>query len=97
MNPDVNPIEFPMPDWLPVEVPDDGADVEDTSAAELIHEAVNHELQQRLWLKAIIPLLQLRSLESDPSDRVQFAFDQMHIAAAERVARLMRSDLPSVD
>jgi hypothetical protein len=53
-----------------------------------------HEAEQRLWLKAIIPLLALRSHDSDPSSRVQLAFDLMHIAACERVRRILRSDLP---
>ena len=39
-------------------------------------------------------LLQLRSRESDPSSRVQLALDLMHIAACERIRRLLRSDLP---
>jgi hypothetical protein len=51
------------------------------------------EGRQRLWIRCLTPLLQLRVRESDPSDRVQFAFDQMYVAACERVARILRSDL----
>jgi hypothetical protein len=53
------------------------------------------EVQGRLWIRALIPLLQLRSHEPDPSNRVQFAFDRMHVAACERIARILRSDLGS--
>ncbi len=51
------------------------------------------EAQSRLWIRALTPLLQLRKHDSDPSDRVQYAFDLMYIAACERVARILRSDL----
>ena len=51
------------------------------------------DLQRRAWLKVITPLLQLRSHDTDPSPRVQLAYDLMAIAAAERAARLLRSDL----
>lgn len=49
--------------------------------------------QARLWVRALIPLLQLRSHDPDPSGRVQFAFDQMYVAACERVARILRADM----
>jgi hypothetical protein len=62
---------------------------------ELIQAALNEESQRRLWLRTITPLLQLRSRHSDPSDRVQLAYDLMHIAACERASRLLRSDRPS--
>lgn len=51
------------------------------------------ESDRRLWLRAIVPIVQLRSHESDPSGRVQLAFDLMHIAACERAARILQSDL----
>ena len=51
------------------------------------------EAQSRLWIRALTPLLQLRKHDSDPSDRVQYAFDLMYVAACERVARILRSDL----
>jgi hypothetical protein len=67
---------------------------EDTSCDDdLVAEVIDLESQQRLWLRAIVPLLQLRSQESDPSGRVQLALDMMHVAACERVGRLLRSDL----
>jgi hypothetical protein len=64
-------------------------------AAETAADDAHFDLTNRLWLKAVVPLLQLRSHESDPSARVQLAFDLMYIAACERVARILRSDLPS--
>jgi hypothetical protein len=65
------------------------------TADELIQAALDEESQKRLWLRTIIPLLQLRSHDSDPSGRMQLAFDLMHIAACERASRLLRGDLPS--
>ena len=57
-------------------------------------EAEPDDAQKRLWLKTLTALLQLRSHESDPSGRVQFAFDQLHVAACERAVRILHSDLP---
>jgi hypothetical protein len=76
---------------------DDAIAVDDRAiqAAEIAADDVDTDLKNRLWLKAVVPLLQLRSHESDPSTRVQLAFDLMYIAACERVARIFRSDLPS--
>jgi hypothetical protein len=62
---------------------------------DLVNDIIDLETEKRLWLRAIIPLLQLRSHEADPSGRVQLAFDLMHIAACERARRLLRSDLPA--
>jgi hypothetical protein len=61
---------------------------------ELVADIIDLESQKRLWVRALIPLLQLRSRESDPSSRVQLALDLLHIAACERIRRLLRSDLP---
>jgi hypothetical protein len=71
-------------------------DDEDEGEGELqdVDDYIEEEVQKRLWVRTIIPLLQLRSHESDPSSRVQLAFDLMHIAACERVARILRDDLP---
>ena len=70
-------------------------DLDDDSAIddELLAEVIDLETQKRLWVRALIPLLQLRSRETDPSGRVQLALDLMHIAACERIRRLLRSDL----
>jgi hypothetical protein len=62
---------------------------------EMVQECLDPNVQSRLWLRAIVPLLQLRTHETDPSGRVQFAFDLMYIAACERIARILRSDLPA--
>ena len=58
-------------------------------------DAAAEAAQARLWVRAIVPLLQLRSHDPDPSGRVQYAFDQMYVAACERVARLLRADVPT--
>jgi len=64
---------------------DDDEDDQQADACDYIDE----EAQKRLWVRTIIPLLQLRSHDSDPSGRVQLAFDLMHIAACECVSRLL--------
>ncbi len=50
-----------------------------------------------LALSEILPFSQYRlalsEFDAPPSDRVQFAMDQALIAACERVARILRSDL----
>jgi hypothetical protein len=63
------------------------------TAGDMAAEAPDHEAGQRHLLKALTSLLALRSHDSDPSDRVQLAFDLMHIAACERVSRIVRADL----
>lgn len=50
----------------------------------------------RLWPRTIAPLLALRSHDPDPSPRVQLAYDLMFIAATERAARILGSDLPEI-
>jgi hypothetical protein len=56
------------------------------------------ESAEVLALSEILPFSQYRLVLSEfdrpPSDRVQFALDQALIAACERVARILRSDLP---
>jgi hypothetical protein len=73
-------------------IPEEGDEFDD---ATVIEEYVDPDVQSRLWLKAVVPLLQLRSHETDPNGRVQFAFDLMYIAACERIARILRSDVAS--
>ena len=51
------------------------------------------ETRNRLWLRAILPLLQPAPVDPDPNPRVQFAFDRMRIAACERAARILASDV----
>lgn len=68
---------------------------DDPGAEDMTAEYPDTDVQNRLWLKSVVPLLQLRSHETDPSGRVQFAFDLMYIAACERVARILRGDLPT--
>jgi hypothetical protein len=60
---------------------------------DLADQLLDLESQKRLWVRALIPLLRMRSREADPSSRVQLALDLMHIAACERVRRLLRDDL----
>jgi len=92
-NPDPNP---ELDDTPPGGASDDESaddDATEPTADEIAAQIIDLESQQRLWLKAILPLLQMRSPDADPSDRVQFAFDQMTIAACERAARILRNDL----
>jgi hypothetical protein len=81
---------------IDTDVDDDvDTDTEAMTTDEAVQAALAYEAQRRLWLKALLPVLQARSSESDPSDRVQFALDMAAIAAADRIARICRSDLPA--
>jgi hypothetical protein len=73
----------------------DRPEEESSGECEFVQEYVDPDVQSRLWLKAVVPLLQLRSHEADPNGRVQFAFDLMYIAACERIARILQSDVTS--
>ena len=55
------------------------------------------EAQNRLWIKAITPILQLRGPDAHGNVRVRFAFDRLQIAACERLTRLLSADLPTVE
>ncbi len=72
--------------------PDDPEEPADLTAEDEVQAVLELETQKRLWLRSLIPLLQLRSHDSDPSGRVQLAFDLMHIAACERIRALLRSE-----
>jgi hypothetical protein len=72
--------------------PDQVAEEPADETQQVIDAVLDYEQQQRLWVKALIPLLETRSHQSDPSDRVQFAFDMMHVAACERLIRILNHD-----
>ena len=82
-----------MADSDPTTDPEIAADDQADEDQDLAVDDAADEGRQRLWIRSLTPLLQLRSHETDPSSRVQFAFDQMYVAACERVARILRSDL----
>ncbi len=92
MNPEASSTPDPSDD-ADTEAAAARTEAEDPGAADLCLDTTDADVQNRLWLKAVVPLLQLRNHETDPSARVQFAFDQMYIAACERVARILRGDL----
>jgi hypothetical protein len=71
----------------------DSVNDETAFAEDMIRQQCELDSQQRLWLKAVIPLLQIQSQETEQSGRTQFAFDMMYIAACDRVARILRSDM----
>ncbi len=68
-------------------------DPTDDQTDEALIDAAADDAQRRLWLRAITALLQIRSIEPDPADRVQRALDRLWIAAADRAARILRSDM----
>ena len=82
-----------MADSDPTTDPEIAADDQVDEDADLAIDDAADEGRQRLWIRSLTPLLQLRNHDSDPSSRVQFALDQMYVAACERVARILRSDL----
>jgi hypothetical protein len=76
---------------------DEDADDELTlDPAHVAAAALDGDMERRLWIRTLVPLIQARSHDSDPSGRVQLAFDLMQIAACERIQRLCNSDLERV-
>jgi hypothetical protein len=65
-------------------------DTADLTAEQEIGAVIDLESQKRLWVRSLIPLLQLRSRDSDPSGRVQLAFDLMHISVCDKVRALLQ-------
>ncbi len=47
----------------------------------------------RLWLEAVLPILQNPPADLHPNPRVQFALDRLQVAACERAVRILSSDL----
>jgi hypothetical protein len=90
-----DPHQPDQPDDTSGESASSPAEGDDPGSEEMILDYPDADVQNRLWLKAVVQLFQLRSHETDPRGRVQFAFDQMYIAASERVARILRCDLPA--
>ena len=89
------------PDDLPDhDQPVDEFDESEIEADTLSDDFVRYEAieaQNRLWIKAITPILQLRTPDAQGNVRVQFAFDRLQIAACERLTRILSADLPAVD
>lgn len=71
----------------------ESTDEPDADPIETAAELLADESQSRLWLKALIPILQQRSAEPDHCPSVQAALDRMHRAAADRATRILRADL----
>jgi hypothetical protein len=55
---------------------------------EAVQAALAYEGQLRLWLRALVKVVELRLNEDDPNPRVQLALDWMRVAAAEAVVRI---------
>ncbi|MGZ3299314.1 MAG: hypothetical protein ACXWPK_00185 [Isosphaeraceae bacterium] len=87
-----NHITDPQTDPEAAPDPDD-----DTGAEDQADEDGDGEGTNLLALNEILPFSQYRltlsEFDRQPSDRVQFALDCALIAAAERVSRILRSDL----
>ena len=64
-------------------------------ADSMMAQCVAIESERRKWILMIAALLELHSHDSDPSDRVQAAFDCMHIAACESAIRILRTVGPA--
>jgi hypothetical protein len=82
----------------PDPITDAQADPDDQVEAEADLEAdVEAEAESILTLDDLLPIskyqLTLGEWDRPPSTRVQFALDMLVIAAAERVARILRGDL----
>ena len=74
-------------------VDDDQVDDDDPTNDDLV-EAIDIETQKRLWLRAIVPVLQLELPDASTSPScVATAATRMKTAAYDRVSRLLRSDM----
>lgn len=71
----------------------DGPDGAEPTADDMAAAILDLEMQRRLWVRTLTAFMAARFHDEDPSPRVQLAYDLAHIAAAERLARIMRSDL----
>jgi hypothetical protein len=84
------------------EIPDVPEDMVD-EACEAYHDEVDVDYlavqgSDRLWLKAVQPLILLASKDNSAAHtRVRHAINDMAVAACERAARILRSDLPPFD
>jgi hypothetical protein len=65
-------------------------------AADIRGECEAREHDRRL-LDTIGAMLASRSQDPDPSPRVQYAYDMLHIAACDRGIRILNADLPPVE
>ena len=59
--------------------------------AEIHAQLMDDGLEARRTIKVLTAVIQSRSHDTDPSGRVQLAYDLMHIAVAETLARICRS------
>jgi hypothetical protein len=83
-------------DSIPAEVPDVDDSIDDDDD-ECVCQCIDVESQKRLWLRAIIPLLQLMppddGVDGDPDNRVARSSRLMRAAAYDRVRRILQSDV----
>lgn len=68
-------------------------DIDELSAADAADLDLQDAVDGCTWLKAALAVIQARTAEPDPEPRIQYAFDRMAIAAAERITRILHSDL----
>jgi len=64
-----------------------------TDSDEALIDAAADDAQARLWLRTLVPLLQIRATEADQNPGVQKALDRMYRAAADRATRILRADM----
>ncbi len=84
----------PTPDALPVD-PDDNTPDDDV---EELSQAYDFEENGRKWLRAIAPIITAGySTEANVDRRVQYALDQLVIAACERAGRILHADVDGAE
>jgi hypothetical protein len=74
-------------------VDDDDSTDDDLATADMLADVIDVETQKRLWVRTIVPVLQLATPDVDADDRIVAAFIRTRVAALERVARILRSDM----
>jgi hypothetical protein len=73
---------------------DDDDDEQDEEAGEYdpVEEAA-FEVQQRLWVRTLLPIVNAPAQYDHDEPRVRYAVEMAAIAAAERIGRICRGDL----
>ncbi len=66
---------------------------EPDSQVELAVPVQDDDASSRAWVDSIVALLAGRAAEQDDNEKLQRALDRMYVAAAQRLERIMRSDI----
>jgi hypothetical protein len=69
---------------------------ENMTVDEAVQAAIDYELEQRRWLRVLLPVLWDQTPPAS-SAAVEYGRNLVRLAASARVCRILRSDMPSAD